>query len=193
MCVYGHESATQCFQHFQLYLKGREELLVTVLSGGSSGEAGNGPVFKAMRPKYALRVCSVCVYTRRLYFPPLTSCTHPATPPFALPNAAPPIRCLPPVPPLVSEWTPTPMSPCFSWVATPSTTGRTCGCVCMRCSCACTVIDPQSGVHISMWHAQLRSAARNMSVDDLDAPLDLPSTRHWMDQGVGWLRRSGTT
>ncbi len=45
----------QCFQHFTLYLKGREELVVTVFSGaGATSPRTIAPLFKAIQAGYVI-------------------------------------------------------------------------------------------------------------------------------------------
>lgn len=60
-----HVPCTQCFAHFHLYLKGREELVVTVFSGGAEfAPSPRGPsTFRAIQGSvHAMQLmgCSAC-------------------------------------------------------------------------------------------------------------------------------------
>jgi len=109
----------KCFMNFQLYLKGREELVVTVFCGAEVSPR-NGPIFRAIKAGSNM----------------------------ALPPASPAAHDL-------------------------------------------DVHNPEVMVFLIGAYAKynwpyvwLRSITRSISVEDIDSPLDLPTTRNWKQQGL---------
>lgn len=111
----------KCFQHFQLYLKGREELVVTVFTGGVTSPRAAAPVFKAIQ-------------------------------------AGSSANQLPPASPAAHE-----LDVHNSEV---------------------TVFLIGAYAKYNWPYVWLRSISRLSSVEDMDAPLDLPSTKSWKAKGL---------
>lgn len=111
----------KCFQHFHLYLKGREELVVTIYSGPVPSPRGNNPIFRAIQTGNASNA-----------YPPAS----PATQELDVQN--PEVTVF-----LIGAYAK------YNWP-----------------------------------YVWLRSLTKSRSVDDIDSPLDLPSTKNWKAQGL---------
>ncbi|KAF8063829.1 hypothetical protein HT031_003686 [Scenedesmus sp. PABB004] len=175
----------KCFNHFSLYLKGREELVVTVYHGPLPA-SGSQPIARLSLPG-----CARAAARRRGGAARSAARAAPTPAPRRPARSAGPEQALPPASPASHE----------SDVNNPEVRRPPLGAAEGARRVAAGAVDPRSALagdrrpQVTVFligayakynwpYVWLRSLSRNHQGVDIDAPLDIPSTKNWKAQGL---------